>query len=282
MRLLRFLLLRLAHVALILAIAVVVFLLIVQHGMIYHPRSYRTEELQRYNHEVVTLNYSTSQGAQQSYYSPPRAPAARSLPAKIWVVFSGNGSRALDWMRFVQAFPSDQDGFLLLDYPGYGRSAGKPSAKSIEESADAAVAALSASLALPEESLKPRLSVLGHSLGAAAALDFADAHPVADIVLVAPFTSLLDMARLRVGWPFCYLLLDRFDNRARLRHITQGDHSPRITILFGQRDESIPFAMGEELARISPKVRFEPEEDMGHVDILALARDRIYLAMKNR
>ena len=278
MILIRSFLTRLVYLALVLVAGLVAFFLIVQHGMIYHPTPYPAEQLQEYP-EALPLSYSTSQGAQKSFFVLPRAEFAGCQPSKIWVIFSGNGSRALNWMRFVRNSPFKEDAFLLMDYPGYGACSGRPSPKSIEESADAAVFALASKLGMPATALEPRLGVLGHSLGAATALAFADAHPVSKIVLIAPFTSLMDMARIRVGSPICYLLMDEFDNRQRLRDITQRFPATPITVLFGKDDESIPFRMGQELARLFPKVDFEPLDHMGHVDILTLAQDQIYQAM---
>lgn len=278
MNLLRMVVRWIARLVSLLVVVEVVFLLAVQHSLIYHPQPYQAAYLRRIA-PAMTLPYSTSQGAQECYYVPPRSESAQQQPAHVWVLFSGNGSRALDWMPFIQTYPSGEDAFLLVDYPGYGACAGRPSSKTIEESADAALAALSARLAIPMGELQPRLGALGHSLGAAAALAFADEHSVSRIVLVSPFTSLRDMARLTVGWPLCYLLIDNFDNRERLRHIAQRSSIPPVTILFGRNDEVIPFAMGEELARLDPKAVFEPVDGVGHNDIIFDARARIYGAM---
>lgn len=239
-----------------------------QHSLIYHPSPYKTEELAHAG-QRIDLIYTTSQGLQHGFYVPPRAQAARSRPARIWVLFSGNGSRALSWNYFIKYYPVENEGFLLLDYPGYGACAGSASPTTIRESADALLEALAQHLGMDVKTLEPRLAVMGHSLGAATALDFASRHHPSHIVLLAPFTSLRDMARRTVGWPLCYVLMGNFDNRERLREITQGGNSPRIDLLFGKEDEVIPFAMGQELARLYPMVHFEPLEGTGHNDILS-------------
>src|SRR3712207_8818864 len=68
---------------------------------------------------------------------PPRAPlfpypplfrsprgAEQGIPERIWVAFPGNGSLALDWLAFVARDPNPANAYLLVDYPGYGRSEG--------------------------------------------------------------------------------------------------------------------------------------------------------------
>lgn len=276
---------RLAACAVIL---VAVFLLLAQHRMIYFPRHYEAGTVNTLK-TVESLAYSTSQGRQQSYYVPPRSGTAWQLPSRIWVTFSGNGGLALDWLDFVRAYPAAHEAFLLMDYPGYGSCAGKPSSKTIEESADAALAALASRLGVSVAELEPRLGVLGHSLGAASALGFASAHPVARVVLLAPFTTLRDMARRSVGWPLCYLLLDNFDNRARLQEIARRASPPPVEILSGVEDELIPFAMGEQLAQNCGSnsnpgqgafaVHFQTVASAGHNDIISVGEPQIFAAM---
>ncbi|MEI8234779.1 MAG: hypothetical protein WCH57_08850 [Verrucomicrobiota bacterium] len=269
-------------VLVVVLIAVLVALIFaVQDKMIYHPRPYRDAQLTQFignKERVQALSYSTSQGPQQCYYVPPRSNSGGRLPASLWVFFTGNGGLALDWMCLVKGYPSPEDAFLLIEYPGYGNCAGHPSSKHIQQSANAALTTLAAHLGTTIAELEPRLKILGYSLGAATALAFASDHPVSRVVLVAPFSSLQDMARLRVGWPLCYLLRDRFDNRARIREITTRASSPSIEILLGTQDEMIPFTMGRELAGISPAVHFQAVNGVGHNDILG-QEDRIYAAM---
>jgi len=262
----------------LLALALVLLLLSVQHSMIYHPRPYQGTEL-RQNSQIADLPYATSQGAQHCYYVPPAAASREKNPARVWVAFSGNGSRALDWLLFLRSYPAPQDGFLLVDYPGYGACAGSASPETIRESADAALAALAGHLGTTVPALESRLGVLGHSLGAASALAFASGHPASRIVLLAPFTSLRDMARRTVGWPLCYLLRGNFDNRERLQEITRHSPAPQINIFFGTEDEVIPFTMGQELARRFSQLHFEPVEATGHNTILTNAKQRIHQVM---
>jgi len=135
-----------------------------------------------------------------------------------------------------------------VDFPGYGECDGATSRAGIRESLAAVVPALAATLNVPAADLAGRLSVAGHSLGAAVALEFAQLHPVKDIVLIAPFTSMKDMARQIVGWPLCEVLLDRYDNRAVLEALAATTPRPTLRIFHGADDHVIRPAMGRELA----------------------------------
>lgn len=265
-------------------LAVVVLIFAYQDKMIYHPRRYpetQKAEAAEGSRPIVPLDYATSAGAQRSYYVPPRVSPASGVPATLWVFFNGNGSLALEWMHLVSAYPSADDAFLLIEYPGYGRCEGHPTSWNIQEAANAALRTLAARLGVPEKTLEPRLKAFGHSLGAANALAFASLHPVSSVVLIAPFSSLQDMARITVGTPLCYLLLDNFDNRARLREIAARPAVPPVEIFSGTRDGVIPFTQGRELAGIAPCVRFHEVPGAGHNDILGLT-DRIFAAMAGK
>jgi pimeloyl-ACP methyl ester carboxylesterase len=165
---------------------------------------------------------------------------------------------------------------LCVDYPGYGFNAGSPSPAGVDAAIDAALAALGARFG---HAVTPA-GMLGHSLGAAFALRAACRHPPARLVLVAPFTSLRDMARRQVGWPLCWLLRHQLDNRARLAELCALPAPPAITILQDRDDEVIPVAMGRELAAAHPgQVRWVEVTGSGHNEILDLRTEDIVRAM---
>lgn len=263
--------------------AVTAFLLLAQEKMLYHPRRYPHAPIAAFGgdeHRVKPLTYTTSQGPQVGYYMEPLKGRPGGAKGPIWVAFCGNGSLALEWLHVIGGSASPGDAFLLVDYPGYGACAGRPTPQTIQESADKSLDALAARLGASRAELEPRLNVLGHSLGAANALAFASTHPVSRVVLVAPFSSMRDMAQRSVGWPLCYLLRHNFDNRARMREIAGQPRVPAIEIFAGTHDDLIPFTMGRELASLIPGARFEAIDGAGHNDILEIARDKILDAMR--
>jgi pimeloyl-ACP methyl ester carboxylesterase len=270
------------YVAVILGIitVMVVSLFLFQRKLIYFPRVYEESYEIRSNPEPVEITYTTSDGVQTVFYVAPQAEGGE-LPSPLWVMFNGNAALALDWLVLIDDYPNERAGFLLIDYPGYGKSEGKPSARGILESSEAALYALSNHLGAERESLERDISLVGYSIGTGAGLQFAVRHPVKRVILVAPFTRLVDMARLTVGFPICYLLRERYDNCARLGELSGREELPSVHIFHGDADELVPYRMGRELADMYPKLSvFHRVEGADHNNILELARGRIIYAME--
>lgn len=248
-----------------------------QHKMIYHPRGYPGDASME---SMVRLEYDTDQGAQTSFYYADEA-HPDVLPEKVWIIFGGNATVALDWYGFAKGFSArESTGFLLMEYPGYGLCAGRPSSKSILTATRQAVAKLSDYLQTDPRTLEGRISVVGHSLGAAAALQYAVTIPVEKVVLISPFSSLRDMAALVVGIPLNYLLFENYDNRARLRELFDHTSFPDVVIIHGTQDEVIPVRMGRELSGLSSRIIYKQVDNCGHNSILSIAEERIYAAMR--
>lgn len=203
-----------------------------------------------------------------------RAPTDGSALDKLWLTFGGNGDVALRWDPLLGASARAGIGILMVEYPGYGARAGAPSPESLFAGSEISVRALATLLGVSVAELQARTSLLGYSIGSAVALDYAVRHPVQRIVLVAPFTSMLDMARLSVGSPLCYLLRHRYDNVASLRAL-QARSLPPLTILHGASDSFIPSRMGAELAALAPGARFELVANADHGDVIELGQARL-------
>ena len=267
-------------VLLVIVMIPVALLFFRQHSLIYYPRRYPDGFERLLPAGIEPLRYTTVVGEQVAFYVAPRCGA--QLPARVWVMFSGNASVALDWLYVIERNPNDTDGYLLIDYPGYGKSEGVAAIASTRGSADKAVTTLAERLGMPENELAPRLSVVGVSLGAAAALEFAAGHPIERAVLIAPFTTLREEAATLFSKPASYLLLENYDNRSRLRELAQRNTPPRVAIFHGTADTLIPPRMGQELAESVPAIAtFFPIARATHDTIVSDALIEIIVLMNH-
>ena len=248
---------------LLLLLGVLLMLALFQHKLIYHPRSYPTGYQSWKTSSLELLRYQTAEGSQTAYYLPPENNSVQ----RVWVLFGGNAGLALDWLGLLAQLSSAGVGFLLIDYPGYGACEGSASPETIRLSTREAVQAWKREFGLESQ---PSWATLGHSLGAAAALQFAEDHPVGRIVLLAPFTSLADMVRHLFGGWLVPLLRHPFENRKPLQMVLERNPTPVILIAHGDRDEVVPVEMGRELATLNPKqIEYLEVPDTGHNDILS-------------
>jgi pimeloyl-ACP methyl ester carboxylesterase len=251
-----------------------------QHSMLYHPRPYDASYAQALPAGGVELDFKTIAGKQVAFYLPPGG--GSHLPKRIWVAFCGNGSLALDWTWLLGQDSNSGDAFLLIDYPGYGKSEGYATIGSTRAGADKALEALASHLGVREDEIESRLNVIGHSWGAAVALDFATRHPVQRIVLISVFTTLREEAAIVVGGFLSHLLVENYDNRACLHELSRRSSPPRIAIFHGTEDDDIPIRMGRELAAGFPAfVTFHPVPGGDHVSVIGKAASEILAAIND-
>ena len=112
-----------------------------------YPGAYRSH----LTPNIQEITFQTRSGRQVAFYVTPRLEPRRP-PERLWMVFGGNGALALGWLPLLRDAPDPRDGFLLLDYPGFGACQGVPNRTTIRESSERGLEALAAHLA----SLRPR------------------------------------------------------------------------------------------------------------------------------
>jgi len=261
---------------LLVSFAFVIYLLLFQHRFIYHPRKYESAP---FPSDLTAVTYQLSGKKQTSFYLPP-VESKSSVPGKIWVIFGGNSSLALDWLTFARNFDRPNTGFLLFDYPGYGKCEGKISPQNVLLSLENCLASFSEQLHLSVSQLIQRTSVIGHSLGSAFALQFSLRYPIRKIILISPFTSMLDMAKQTIPFPFYYLLLHRYNNVASLDALLALQNRPAVFILHGSRDRSVPAKMSRELVnRYAAVVQYQEIQEANHNDITSVAESELFKIM---
>lgn len=238
-----------------------------QDRMIFFPRSYsENASLQLERYQKITFE-TAKNGPQMAYYLGPKDGV---VPEKLWILTGGNGSLALhmDFLATPVCKQNPTMGCLLVDYPGYGVNAGKPSRKGIQEVMEGAITALASNFKIETDDLKLRTSFLGHSLGAAVALETAAHWNRSEVIAIAPFSSIKDMAKRTVGGPLSNLVRHRWDNVAAIQKITEQRDDATILIFHGARDRVVPVEMGRQLSKIAPDQTFYAEyPEFGHNEI---------------
>jgi uncharacterized protein len=253
---------------------------LLQRSFIYYQRRYPAAVVQSVlSRGVTVIEFRTSQGKQAAFLY--RRVASHHPPRRLWLMFGGNAMLALDWLDLVREFPDRSAGFLFVEYPGYGSCQGSPNPTHILETSQGAFHALQGRM---HWSFDPESTgVVGWSLGAAAAVQFADKQSVEQVILIAPFTTMSDMVKKVTGLPPGPLLFHRFDNVRALRRILDQTPTPKVTIVHGRTDTLVPISMGRALAMLDPdRIRFVEIPAADHNDVFYQAQSLIFADMASR
>lgn len=165
----------------------------------------------------------------------------RPGPAAV-IYFGGNAEDvSASLPELSQAFADRA--LYLMNYRGYGGSAGSPSEAVLHNDA---LALFDMAHANHQD-----IVVVGRSLGSGIAVRLAAQRPVSRLVLVTPYDSLQELAAAQFPlFPVRWLLSDKYESH---------QHAPGVaaptTIVLAERDEVIPRASTERLfTRFAPGV----------------------------
>lgn len=151
--------------------------------------------------------------------------------------------------------------YLALDYPGYGRSEGLASERTLKLSAQVALDWLA------DRQPGGSTVVCGWSLGAAVAVYLATARPekVDGLIAMSAWTSLVDVASAHYpSWLINVALREEYDSI----DIAADFRKPALFI-HGGADLIIPAEQGLRLAEVVPKAEWLEVRAAGHNDLLA-------------
>lgn len=244
-----------ATLALVVILGVLIFLgaSALQQFLIYHPDRHRVAPAEAGLVNVVEREIDTPDGnTVLAWWSPP----APGRPTVLY--FHGNAGSLADRSGRIRRFQDAGLGIYMMTYRGYGGSTGKPTEQ------DNVADGKRAFDALVREGIKPaEVFIFGESLGTGVAVQVAEKKGGAGLILDAPYTSLLDLARLHYPYlPSNALLRDRYET---LKHIAQVDMP--LLVVHGAQDVVIPITMGEAVynAATGPK-EFIKIEEAGHLN----------------
>ncbi len=221
----------------LIAYAVVLALVFVyQPRLVYFPQSAReltaTPRAVGLDFEDVTL-HAADGVALHGWWVPAMTPRGAVL------LLHGNAGNISDRLGYVTMFNRLGYSILLIDYRGYGRSAGVPGEEGTYRDAEAAWQHL-----IGARTLAPRdIVVFGESLGGGVATWLAARHPPRALVLASTFTSVPDLGAQVYPWlPVRLLARIQYDNRSRM-----ADIAAPVLVAHSRDDDIIPFSHGQAL-----------------------------------
>ena len=177
----------------------------------------------------------TSSGKVESWFWTPTVESEGLAPALIFA--HGNGEVIDHWAAGLDRFREMGMAVMLVEYPGYGRSAGTPTEESITESI---VAGYDALAARPEVD-RDRIVGFGQSLGGGAVCALSRKRRLTALILLSTFTSIKPLSA-RFLMP-ALLVRDTFDNLQAIRSFAGP-----VLVIHGRSDSLVPLRHATQLA----------------------------------
>ena len=224
--------------------------------------------------EYEDVFFATQDGLTLHGWFVPGAGDQETAPGQTWVWFHGNGGNIGHRVEELALLSERlQVNLFIFDYRGYGRSQGSPSEKGTYLDARAALQYL-----VERPDVDPQhIIYFGRSLGSAVAVELAVARPPKGMVLVSPFSSVREMAKLAVPFPAAgWLVRNHYPTISRIR-----DVQVPVLVVHGDLDETVPIAQGRKLfeAANEPKT-FRELTGAAHNDTYIAASEAFFGALE--
>ncbi len=224
---------RLLRIAVISYIGIIIVLLTLENYLVYHPVSAASDWKSPPDSRVVDIELRTADGVKLHAWWLPHDESDGAM-----LYCHGNAGNLSHRGEVVKAWHrSMRLSVLIFDYPGYGRSEGKPSEAGCYAAADAAYDWLTGHAKIAPE----KILIYGGSLGGGVAVDLASRRPHRALVVTSTFTSMPELAQKLYPWlPARWLVRHRFDNVTKIASCRQP-----VFIAHGDLDTLIPISQGE-------------------------------------
>ncbi|MBT3258689.1 MAG: alpha/beta hydrolase [Deltaproteobacteria bacterium] len=240
----------------------------IENFFVFHPQTDFDMTPDQMGLQYESINFKAEDGTKLHGWFFP-------LPGKSPVIFFCHGNAGNISHRLHNIRELLKKGFqvFIFDYRGYGKSKGRPSREGVYLDGLAAYDYLRNRLGIPPD----RIILFGRSLGAAVATEIAVQRQADRMILESAFTSTKAMARTMPLFALLSPLLPaHYNNLEKIKDIA----IPKL-IIHGNRDEIIPFSMGERLfeASAEPKA-FYAIEGAGHNDTWVIGGRKYFETLK--
>ncbi len=210
--------------------------------------------------EIVRLPFS--QGEFEMAYLPSLKASDNLAP--VIMLAHGNGNIMDSWAPSMDIMRNKGFAVVLVEYPGYGRSQGRPSYQSIKETM-----ALAYQWVLDNKELdNKKITLVGRSMGGGAVLSLFDgmldgtieqADQPHRLILMSTYSSIKDLAKAR--WLPTNLIKDPFDNVQQF-----AKYQGKSYLIHGDKDKTIPIGSLHKLLAVAKDAKHRIYSG-GHNDI---------------
>lgn len=222
-------------------------------------------------HGIEKIWLNTSYGKVEAWFSPPSSDNF-TKPSPVVIFAHGNGEIIDFWPYELKKFTQLGIGLMLVEYPGYGRSQGNPSQKSITE---AFINGYDYLIARDDVDAS-RVILFGRSLGGGAVCKLAAERSSVALILMSSFTNTRSFASKFLVPGF--IVRDPFENLSIV-----ASYKEPVLVIHGKYDDIVPYKHGVSLhqaASNSKMITYEcnhndcpPNWDTFWIDVESFLRD---------
>ena len=191
-----------------------------------------------------TVQIGTLESGPLFAWSIPSLPSDSG--ANQWVLhFHGSGDNVTSAFNQEEFHRLRGMGFSILaaEYPGYAGKPGKPTEQTVEQEAQIAYDYIRKTGNVPERNIV----IYGTSIGTGVAVDLASHVRASALVLLAPYTSVVDLGKIRYPYlPISLLASDRLESDKKI-----GTAHMPVFIFHTVEDKVIPFEEGRRLYELA-------------------------------
>lgn len=238
------------------------FIYVTQRSLIYLPDKRRPLLKEWGMSDMQEISLKTSDGLSLvSWYKP----ACDDKPTMLF--FQGNAGNLGLRGQLIRPYLEKGYGVLLLGYRGYGGNPGVPTENNLYMDMWAAWNFLIGQ-GIPAECI----ILLGESLGSGLAVELASQRQVGAVILVSPYTSLIDLGNYHYPFlPVKLMLKDQFDSLRKISSVK----SP-ILILLAEEDSIVPAKFSKKLydAANQPK-ELVVFHDVDHNSLFQITQEKV-------
>lgn len=225
--------LSLVAIATLVAVAAIAGARVIEQSLMYYPARDRVPPHEAGLVGVEEVEIATDDGAVVLAWWAKAHPGQPTL-----LYFHGNGGSLYNRAERIRRYMEAGRGVFMMTYRGYGGSTGKPS-----ERANVADGKRAYDTLIARGVRAADIIIYGESLGTGVAVQVAVEKPAAGLILDAPYTSILDVARLHYPYlPAGIFLRDRYETANYIARLDMP-----MLIVHGEADEVIPVGMGRAL-----------------------------------
>ena len=262
-----------AMLGLIAYLGIIVYLLINQKNMIYHPEGRQVAApAPKFSLHEQRVSYSSSDGVKLTAWIVP-AKEVYEVKGMWMLICHGNlGNIGFGKRPEFYSFMRDTGvNLFAFDYRGYGDSTGSPDELGLYADAQASYEYLTKTMHIAPD----HIIIFGHSLGSGVAIELASKVPAAGLIVEGAYISVAQRGQEIYPYlPINLVSTQRFASIDRIDAVKM----PKL-FLHSPEDSIIPYAHGQKLFAAAHGIKRFVDVKGGHQDAYSIDKAKYFGAV---